>query len=70
MDAKFFAQKAIAGVEAGKLEVRPGLANVIKIMSRIAPGFVLKQVAKMTPALGPNSSTAGAWSAVAEEKAR
>jgi uncharacterized oxidoreductase len=51
MDAKFFAQKAIAGIEAGKLEVRPGLANVIKIMSRITPGFVLKQVAKMTPAL-------------------
>jgi len=30
-----FAKKAIAGIEAGKLEVRPGVANVMKILSRI-----------------------------------
>jgi len=29
--------KAIAGIEAGKLEIRPGLSNVLKAMSRIAP---------------------------------
>ena len=49
MDVKVFAKKAIAGIEAGKLEVRPGLANVMKILSRIAPQFTLKQVAKMIP---------------------
>jgi uncharacterized oxidoreductase len=54
-----FARKAIAGIERGKLEVRPGLANVMKILSRIAPGFTLKRVAKMIPSLGPQSSTAG-----------
>ena len=53
MDVKVFARKAIAGIEAGKLEVRPGLANLLKIISRIAPGFGLKQMGKMTPAFGP-----------------
>ena len=58
MDVKVFAQKAIAGMEAGKLEIRPGLANVLKVMSRIAPGFMLNQMGKMTPAFGAKSSTA------------
>ena len=59
MDASVFAQKAIAGIEAGKLEIRPGLANVLKIMSRMAPGFMLNQMGKMTPAFGAKSSPAG-----------
>ena len=50
MDAKVFARKAIAGIEAGKPEVRPGLANVLKVMSRVAPGLMLSQMAKMTSA--------------------
>jgi uncharacterized protein len=37
MDVEVLAKKAIAGIEAGKLEIRPGLSNVLKIMSRIAP---------------------------------
>ncbi len=60
MDASVFARKAIAGIEAGKLEIRPGLSSVLKIMSRIAPGFMLNQMGKMTPALGARSSTVGA----------
>ena len=60
MEARVFAQKAIAGIEAGKLEIRPGLANVLKIMSRMAPGFMLNQLGKMTPALGAKPSIAGA----------
>jgi uncharacterized oxidoreductase len=55
MDVEVFANKAIAGIEAGKLEVRPGVANVLKILSRIAPEFTLKQMAKMIPSLGPRS---------------
>jgi uncharacterized oxidoreductase len=47
MDVKVLAKKAIAGIEAGKLEIRPGLSNVLKIMSRIAPQFMLNQMAKM-----------------------
>ena len=58
MDVKVFAQRAIAGIEAGKREVRPGLANVLKVLSRIAPGFALKQTGKMTPAFGAKALTA------------
>src|SRR5271163_3997632 len=49
MDVKTLARHAISGIEAGKLEIRPGLANVLMAMSRIAPRFMLKQMAKMTP---------------------
>jgi len=41
------ARHAIAGIERGKLEIRPGLSNVLKAMSRIAPHFMLRQMAKM-----------------------
>lgn len=41
-------RRAIAGIEAGKLEIRPGLSNVLKAMSRIAPQFMFKQMAKQT----------------------
>jgi uncharacterized oxidoreductase len=47
MDVKVLAHKAIVGIEAGNLEIRPGLSNVLKIMGRIAPGFMLNQMAKM-----------------------
>jgi uncharacterized oxidoreductase len=47
MDAKVLARHAISGIEKGKLEIRPGLADVLMAMSRIAPKFMLKQRAKM-----------------------
>jgi uncharacterized oxidoreductase len=47
MDVKVLASKAIAGIEAGKLEIRPGLSNVLKMMSRIAPEFMFHQLAKL-----------------------
>ena len=48
MDAAVLVKKAIAGIEAGQLEVRPGLANVLKLMGRVAPTFMLAQMAKMS----------------------
>jgi uncharacterized oxidoreductase len=48
MSVEALAARAIAGIEAGRLEIRPGLSNVLKIMSRIAPEFMLKQMAKMS----------------------
>ena len=69
MDVTVFAKKAIAGIEAGRPEVRPGLANVLNILSRVAPGFALKQFAKMTPAFGPKSSTTAAKSSTAGARA-
>ena len=47
MDVTTLAKRAISGIEAGQLEIRPGLANVLKAMSRIAPKFMLRQMAKM-----------------------
>jgi uncharacterized oxidoreductase len=55
MDVTVLAHRTIAGIEAGKLEIRPGLSNVLKAMSRIAPQFMLKQMAKMAK---PKSSPA------------
>jgi uncharacterized oxidoreductase len=48
MDPVKLVGRAIAGIEAGKLEIRPGVANVLKIMSRVAPGFMLKQMTKLS----------------------
>ena len=48
MDVGVLARKAIAGIEAGRLEIRPGLSNVLKAMSRIAPQFMFGQMAKMS----------------------
>lgn len=40
-------EAAIQGIKNDKSEVYPGLASVMRILSRIAPGFLLKQAAKM-----------------------
>jgi uncharacterized oxidoreductase len=47
MNVELLVKQAIAAIEAGKLEIRPGLSNVLKMMSRIAPQFMLKQMANM-----------------------
>ena len=44
MDVKDLASKTIAAIEKGTLEIRPGIANLLKVMSRIAPGFMLRQM--------------------------
>jgi uncharacterized oxidoreductase len=59
MDAKILVNRAIRGIEAGNLEIRPGLSNVLKAMSRIAPQFMLGQLAKMAKlrkVTGPSAS--------------
>ncbi len=48
MRASVLAARAVAGIEAGALEIRPGLSNVLKVMSRVAPQFMLRQMARMT----------------------
>ena len=48
MDAGKLARHTIAKIEAGALEIRPGLANVLKTMSRIAPSFMFDQMTRMT----------------------
>ena len=46
MDVTMLVDYAIAGIEKGQLEIRPGLSNVLQAMSRIAPRFMLRQLAK------------------------
>ena len=45
MDAKVLARRTIEGIESGALEIRPGLSNVLKIMGRVAPGFIARRMA-------------------------
>jgi uncharacterized oxidoreductase len=37
---------ALDGIEHGRLEIRPGLANMLKIMSCVAPNFMVRQLGK------------------------
>ena len=48
MDVGILAKQAIAGIKSGSLEIRPGLSNVLKTMSRIAPAFMLNRLTQMS----------------------
>lgn len=39
--------KAIAAIESGNTEIRPGLSNVLYVLSRLAPALPFGQMAKM-----------------------
>jgi uncharacterized oxidoreductase len=58
MDVTVLVRKAIAGIEAGHFEIRPGLSNVLMIMSRLAPKFMLKQLAKVAKPKTPPGAPA------------
>jgi uncharacterized oxidoreductase len=47
MHVSVLARRAIAGIEAGKAEIRPGVSNVLKIASRVAPHFMFRQMVKL-----------------------
>lgn len=46
MNADKLVAVAIKGLENDTLEIYPGFAKVLKIVSRLAPGFLLKQLSK------------------------
>jgi uncharacterized oxidoreductase len=48
MDPGIVARHAIAGIEAGKIEIRPGVSNILKIASRVAPNLMFKQMIKLS----------------------
>ena len=48
MPVDVLAEQAIAGIEAGTLEIRPGQSNLLKLLGRIAPDFAFKQLTKLT----------------------
>jgi uncharacterized oxidoreductase len=47
MDPVALVRQAIAGIEAGHTELRPGLSNVLRAMSRLAPQFMFRQMTRM-----------------------
>lgn len=47
MAVKVLVSKAIRAIEAGKLEIRPGLSNLLKFMNRLAPGFILGRMSRL-----------------------
>jgi uncharacterized oxidoreductase len=50
MDVQVLVKQAISGIESGKTEIRPGLSNLLYILSRIAPQIPFGQMSKMLPA--------------------
>ncbi|MDX6769847.1 MAG: SDR family NAD(P)-dependent oxidoreductase [Elusimicrobiota bacterium] len=46
---------SVASLEAGKLEIRPGQANQLAFMSRLAPGFINGQLWKASKRLVPSA---------------
>jgi len=45
--------KSFAALKAGKLEIRPGQANLLKLMSRLVPEFMNRQLWKASKQLVP-----------------
>jgi uncharacterized oxidoreductase len=37
---------AVKGMQTDRFEIRPGQASQLKMMSRVAPGFILKQMSR------------------------
>jgi uncharacterized oxidoreductase len=46
MKATTLVQHALDGIKHDRLEIRPGLANVLKIMSCVAPNLMVRQLGK------------------------
>ncbi len=46
MDVRVLGQHAIDWIESDRLEIRPGLSNVLKLMSRVAPDFIAGRLGK------------------------
>lgn len=47
MTVDVLVRKAIASLEAGKTEIRPGQSNLLKIASRVAPGLIFREFSKV-----------------------
>jgi len=46
MDVRAMVRQAMDGLRRDRLEIRPGRSNLLKLMSRIAPQFVLNRLSK------------------------
>jgi uncharacterized oxidoreductase len=50
-------RRTIRGLKNDQLEIRPGMSNVLKLMSRLAPNFILKRLSKSVDAMLPHAGT-------------
>ncbi|PXW25446.1 SDR family oxidoreductase [Paraburkholderia caballeronis] len=57
MAVDVLARHAIDGMRRDVLEIRPGLANVLKLGSRIAPNFMLAQTSRSVDAMHGNAGS-------------
>ena len=46
MDLGKMVDIAINGLKKDRNEIRPGVSNILKFMSRVAPNFMFKQLSK------------------------
>jgi len=51
MDVVTMVGVAIKGMKKDQLEIRPGLSNMLKLMSRVAPQFILNRLSKQAKAM-------------------
>lgn len=57
MDVSRMVSQAIRGLERDVPEIRPGLSNILKIMSRIAPQFIFNKLSKSAGERGSQPSS-------------
>ncbi len=48
MDPAVLVRRAIKGIQAGEIEIRPGPSNILKIASRLAPNAIFKQMIRLS----------------------
>jgi uncharacterized oxidoreductase len=48
MNVQLMVKRAIRGIEAGQSEIRPGLSNVLKVASRVAPKLMFGQMIRLS----------------------
>lgn len=58
MDVRAMVRDAIDGLRRDRLEIRPGRSNLLKLMSRIAPQFILNQLSKPSEAVLTGAASA------------
>lgn len=55
MDAALMVRQCIRQIEAGQLEICPGLSKVLKVASRVAPGLMFRQMIKLSRLAPPQA---------------
>jgi uncharacterized oxidoreductase len=62
MAPEALARQMIRSIEAGQTEIRPGAANLLRAMTRLAPTFMFRQMGRMMMPKQTSGTTSGAKS--------